>query len=123
MDYLEKFNSTFQEFMGDLIRCFPDDIEFKMYQFGLNTLLVSSPNTVIKVFNEDVVKPYETYILAKDDEFFLKHDYTDLKESNGDASQIIEKVKGYYKSMAAEDQLIVMRYMKVMTLLCKKYYA
>jgi hypothetical protein len=120
---LDKFNNTFKDFITELVETFPDDMEFKMYHMGLQALLVTSPTTVIDVFQDQVVNMYETQIMNQNDAFFMEHDYSNLKESNGaNAARIIDKVKTYYGSMKRSDQEVVMKYMRVLTILCKKYF-
>jgi hypothetical protein len=119
---LEKFNVTFNEFINDLIQTFPDDMEFKMYHIGLTSILKNSPTLILDVFQKQVVDPYESYIMNKNDQFFLNHEYNDLKESGGaSVSLVINKIKNYYTNMSQNDKDIIMKYMMVLTRLCKVY--
>lgn len=120
MDYLEKFNQTFREFGDDIVKVFPDDNEFRMYNIAIQTAMMIHPEIVLDVFHEKVIVPFAEKILAKDDSFFLAHDYEDVKEKHEDATKIIDKVKSYWGVMNATDREAVWKYFKVLILLGRK---
>lgn len=120
MIYLDKFNDTFKEFLDDLIRIFPDDSDFRLYEIILNTALNNDKLLVINVFNKYVTEAYGEKILQKDDEFFMTHTYDHLLNKNN-AEYMIEKIKSYWTQMDDETKDIVWKYFRVLILLDKKY--
>lgn len=123
MDFKGKFNQTFKEFMNDLIRCFPEDADFKMYKMAISTAMIMDDGLVIGVFKEKVIDPYADKILAKDDAFFMENNYSELQGEFSEASAIIQKLKGYWAAMGEEDRDVVRRYFVVLVKLGQKYYA
>lgn len=120
MDYLEKFNQTFLEFGEDIMKVFPDDDEFRMYNLTLNTVITMYPDYVLQVFTKKVIEPFGDKIMERDESFFLQHEYDDVKEKHQQASEIINKIKSYWEIMNASDREVVWKYFRVLVLLGKK---
>lgn len=120
MDYLEKFNQTFREFGDDIVKTFPNDGEFRMYNIAIQTAMMIHPEIVINIFHERVIVPFADKILAKDESFFLTHHYDEVKETHEEANAIIERVKSYWGDLKPDDREIVWKYFKVLVLLGKK---
>lgn len=118
--FKEKFNQTFSEFMEDIIRVFPNDSDFRMYHIALQTALMLDESIVQEVFHEKVVIPYGDKILARDNSFFLTHDYSDVKSEYKQANEVIEKIKTAWVSMSTDNQEVVWKYFKVLVLLDQK---
>mgnify|MGYP003340340298 CR=1 FL=1 len=121
MIYIEKFNETFKEFIEDLIRIFPDDPEFRLYEIAIMGALNTNELLVINIFNEHVVKPYGDKLLEKDNDFFVSHKYDHLLTMNESAMDIIDKIKSYWCEMSDDVKETVWKYFKVLILLDKKY--
>ena len=120
MDYLGKFNQTFSEFLEDIIRVFPDDSELRMYYLAIQAAAALKPTLVAKVFRKRVAEPFGPQILARDESFFLSHDYDDMKNEFTQASKIIDKIKGYWGGMSVENREIVWKYFRVLVKLDAK---
>lgn len=120
MDYLDKFNQTFREFGEDIIKVFPNDNEFHMYNMAIQAAVMINPEIVLNIFHERVIVPFGERILAKDESFFLSHDYNDVKTSHEDASAIIDKVKSYWTVMNDTNREVVWKYFKVLVRLGQK---
>ena len=120
MNYNDTFNDTFREFTEDLIRVFPEDPEFRMYQVGIETTIALYPSYVAEQFIQKVTIPYGDKILMKDQSFFLSHDYEEVTTEHKGASQVIEKIKHYWNNMGSENQEIVWKYFRVLILLSRK---
>jgi hypothetical protein len=121
MDYNERFNETFKEFMQDLIRVFPEDVEFRMYELAIQSTMMYYPTYVGEMFFEKVTRPFEDKIMQRDSSFFLAHDYTDVLDNpHKEANAIIEKIKDCWVNMVDENKDIVWKYFRVLVLLSKK---
>lgn len=114
MDYLEKFNQTFSEFLEDILRVFPDDAELRMYHLAMKTAAAVKPTLVCGAFRKRVARPYGKQILARDESFFLSHEYADIQSEFMQASKIIDKIKGYWSGMTPENREIVWKYFRVL---------
>lgn len=120
MDYNERFNDTFKEFMQDLVRVFPGDVEFRMYELALQSTMSCYPTYLAEMFYEKVTLPFEDKIMQRDSSFFLSHDYSEVKEQYKQANAMIEKVKDCWVNMNDENKDIVWKYFRVLVLLSKK---
>lgn len=121
MIYLEKFNDTFKEFIEDLIRIFPEDPEFRVYEIAITTALNTDETLVINIFNQHVDIPYSEKLLKKDNEFFISHKYEHILNINSNAMDIIDKIKIYWCQMSEDVKETVWKYFKVLILLNRKY--
>jgi hypothetical protein len=120
MDYNERFNETFCEFMQDLVRVFPEDVEFRMYELGIKSTILYYPTYVAEMFYQRVTIPYGDKIMQRDDTFFLSHDYHDVTSEHKEANAIIDKVKNCWVSMTNDNKEVVWKYFRVLVLLSKK---
>lgn len=120
MDYLEKFNQTFTEFGDDIIKAFPNDSQFRMYNIAIKAALLVDPDVVLDVFYSNVILPFGDRIVAKDETFFLEHTYGEVTQEYSNASAIINKVKTYWADMSTENRDIVWQYFRVLVKLGRK---
>lgn len=120
MDYLGKFNDTFKEFGNDIMNVFPDDDEFRMYNVAIQASVMIHGDAIIDVFYPMVVVPFGDKIIAKDESFFINHDYDDIQQAHEDAGSIIQKIKNYWSVMSDSDRETVWKYFKVLVLLARK---
>lgn len=119
MDYLEKFNNTFNEFIDDIINLFPKDADLRMYKNLLLAALCVNDKAIVTVFKESVVENYGQQLLAKDETFFLNHDYSEYTV-NEEYNAIINKIRSYWTTMNEENHNTIWKYFKVLILLSKK---
>lgn len=105
--------------MHDLIRVFPDDVEFRMYELAIKSTILYYPTYIAEMFFDKVTLPYEDKIMQRDSTFFLTHDYTQVVQHK-EADAIIDKVKDCWMNMNDENKEIVWRYFRVLLLLSKK---
>jgi len=120
MNFLEKFNTTFQEFLSDFAKTFPNDAQLSLYELGLRGILLADSSVVQKVFHERVSVPYADKILAKDEAFFLQNSFSEIHADITDAMDVISKVKSYWSQLDAVNKDVVWKYLKVLTLLDRK---
>ena len=120
---LTAFNNHFIEFVEDVKRVFPDDIEIATAANALSKLRKANPKIILMGFKSYVSGPYQKEIEAGELEFFLKKDYT--KDVGGDsASIILEKIDTLRKPIAemnTEDQKKVIKYLQNLTKLVNMY--
>jgi hypothetical protein len=114
MDYLDKFNQTFREFGDEIVKTFPDDNEFRMYNVAIQAALLIKPDVVLDIFHSRVIVPFGDRILARDESFFLDHTYGEVTADIEEAAAIIDKVKSYYKDMSDENREIVWQYFRLL---------
>lgn len=120
---LTAFNNHFTEFIEDVRRVFPNDVDIATAANALSKLRKANPRIIIKGFKQYVSQPYKTEIEAGEIEFFIKKDYT--KDVGGDsASLILEKIDMLRKpisEMNANEQKKVVKYLQNLTKLADMY--
>ena len=120
MDTLQKFNVTFEEFIEDLVKVFPDDPELRVYEMLLRSCLKSDPRYVLDVFHSCVTVPYAEEILSKNEDFFLRHQYDSITETSSQALDVVDRIKSYWKDMSEQNKEIIWKYFRILVLLDRK---
>jgi len=121
MDYVTKFNDTFQELVDDLAKTFPEDQDLEMYTIAIQAAVFANKNLLVEVFRDKVSDDWKGKILERDESFFLNTDYKDCVDGldNSDLS-IITKLKQYWHKLEEVDKETVWKYLRVIVLLHKK---
>ena len=116
MDPYHLLNLKLQEFVDDLLASYPGVTDIRVMKTMLNLTVAMDIKLPQDMFNRCVVIPYEQQILAKDECFFLEEaydpQYADIN--------IIEKLKGIWKTLPAEDKEIVWKYFQVLLVLNRR---
>jgi hypothetical protein len=120
MNYLEKFNQTFVEFVDDLCIAYPNDGEFQMCKMVLGTTLAMNERLVHKFFITKIIPAFEQKILARDDEFFQNKDYSQYSAKIAGAADLIAKIKNMWGDMLPENKEAIWRYLRVLIALAKR---
>lgn len=106
--FMDAFFTQFHGFMGELIKAFPDDTDFRLYDDGVSLVQRMNPNLVLSEFNKHVT-PFDTVIRAKDDNFFMNHTFSSLEPDNT-MEQVIQKLKGYWALMSDQNKASIWNY-------------
>jgi len=122
MNYLDKFNVTYLEFLTDLIEVCPEDSEFPFYKTTSEAAIFLDSKIVHYIFHENVVKLYSEKILNREEEFFINHNYEDVHSviDSANTNEIISKIKSYWLQLNKDNQEIVWKYFRILILLSKK---
>ena len=121
---LSAFNNHFTEFVEDIVRAFPDDVDIATAGNALGKLRKANPRLIIMIFKEHVLAPYGEKINAGDLSYFIEKDYTADVEGSAQAGPILEKIqqiKGPLASMEASEQEKVLKYMQNLCKLSSLY--
>ena len=62
MSLLKAFNNHLLEFIDDIIRIFPHDVELKTTRIFLFGLTKAKPRNIIKIWKLHIIKPYRKEI-------------------------------------------------------------
>ena len=106
--FTDAFFTQFHEFMGQLIKVFPDDTDFKMYDDGISLVQRMNPNLVLSEFVKHVT-PFDEVIRKRDDNFFMNHTFSSLEPDNT-MEQVIQKLKGYWIAMSEQNKSSIWGY-------------
>ena len=108
--------------MQDLVRVFPEDVEFRMYELAIQSTAMLYPTYLGEIFYEKVTLPYEEKLLHRDETFFLTYDYQHVMEQHKESTAVINKLKGCWGNMVNENKDIVWKYFRTLVLLSKKIH-
>lgn len=121
---LTAFNDHFVEFLSDIQRVFPDDVDVLTAKNALLTIRKTNPKMIVKIWTKFIVGEYKKEIDAGDIEFFINKDYTkDIATSNSSdkITESIDRLRNPVKQMSVEDQAKVMKYIQNLTKLATLY--
>lgn len=121
---LTAFNDHFVEFISDIQRVFPDDVDILTAKNALLAIRKTNPKIIIKIWTTCVVCEYKKEIEAGDIGFFINKDYTkDLVQSpsSDKITESIDRLRNPVKQMSIEDQAKVMKYIQNLTKLATLY--
>jgi hypothetical protein len=121
---LTAFNDHFVEFLSDIQRVFPEDVDILTAKNALLTIRKTNPKIIVKIWTTCVVGEYKKEIVAGDIAFFINKDYTkDIATSNSSdkITESIDRLRNPVKQMSAEDQAKVMKYIQNLTKLATLY--
>ena len=119
MDYVEKFNSIFNELIDDLIRLYPDDTDFYMYKTALSAVHMIDSQKVCRGFRNHVALAYGDMIQMKNDAFFTAHTMT-LKIDNESVIHFMSKLHDLWCDIQTSDKEVIWKYLRVLVILSKK---
>lgn len=124
--YLKAFCKNFMDLLEDLIRIFPEQVDFRMFQMGLRMISEREPQFIMSQFIDNVMQ-YREKIVSKDESFFLddRSNSIESQVQNKAGAGMVEKVlnlKSLWKDkLSEENKDIIWKYMQVLVLLAEKW--
>jgi hypothetical protein len=121
---LTAFNDHFVEFLSDIQRVFPEDVDILTAKNALLTIRKTNPKMIVKIWNKFIVGEYKKEIDAGDIDFFINKDYSKDIENSASSDKItesIDRLRNPVKQMSVEDQSKVMKYIQNLTKLATLY--
>jgi hypothetical protein len=123
---LRTFNTHLFEFLDDVIRIFPDNLDIQTAKTSFWAIKKANPTIIIKVWYSYVYIPYNQTIANADMDFFLKKDYTsdlsDLSNSN-DVIKIVNTLKDPLSKLDEREKNIILEYFQNLNKLSALYAA
>ena len=118
--YHECFNAKLDEFLKDLIDCFPGMKDIKLLKSGLQLSRTMDITLPQKVFNEHIHDIYENNILNKDESFFMNENYQHIVDTHGLELDVISKIKTMWTDLSVNNKDVIWKYLQVLVLLNRK---
>lgn len=106
--FMDAFFTQFHEFMGQLIRVFPEDPDFTVYDSGVMMLQKINPGLVLAEFIKNVT-PFEEMIRAKNSDFFIETKIFIFDPENT-MDQVIQKLKAYWVGLSDSNKESIWNY-------------
>lgn len=115
---LTAFNDHFVQFVEDIQRVFPDDVDVLTAKNALLTVRKMNPKMIVKIWKTYIVAKYRAEIEAGDLAFFMNKDYAEDLSGASNSDKIMESINRLrepIKLMTAEDQEKTMKYIRNLT--------
>lgn len=119
---MDAFYNQFGDFLNQLIAVFPGDSDFLAYKTGLMLLQRTNPMLVVEQVHLHVT-PFEDTIRKRDESFFLNHGFNEQLEDNDTLEQVIQKLKGLWAELTANNKEVVWTYTILLLDLAKRCIA
>jgi len=124
INILPVFNSHFIDFIQDIEKVFPEDVDIKTAKNSVIFLQKNNPKLLIKLWKKHVNAKYQTEIEAGNIDFFLTKNYSgDLtKAQNSEQiNEIIERLRGPISLMSEDNKQKTIKYIQNLTKLTNLY--
>lgn len=112
------FNDHFFEFLNDVHKVFPEDIDILTAKNALLTVRKANPKMIVKIWKLFIVGKYKAEIESGNIAFFINKDYsTDVSNAtNSDKiMESINRLREPIKNMSLDNQAKVMKYIQNLT--------
>ena len=117
------FNRKLEEFAVDLCTTYAEVKEFHVLKNSVRLAAMMTPKLPQTIFHQHVFIPYEQHIINKNEVFFLEEDYASHLEGNSVNLDIVQQIKGIWKSLAPDQKEIIWKYMQVLVVLNRRCIA
>lgn len=122
--FINVFNQKAEEFCRDLVSTFPEVSDFKQLKIALTLLKNLDEKKPREMFNMFVTDELKTYILQRNETFFL-NDFKDHMPSSApvDASEwdrVIDLIRSLWSGLDAANKDVIWKYFQVLIALNDK---
>lgn len=121
---LRSFNTHLFEFLDDVIRIFPDNVDIQTAKTSFQTIKRANPTAIIKVWYTYIYGPYREIIDAGNITFFFEKDYSkDLAnlQNSGEIMKVIDTLREPVSNMNATEKEFTMKYLQNLSKLSMLY--
>jgi len=124
-ELVECFNAKIKEFARDLTSLFPNDADIAAVKSGVAMSVLVDEAKPARLFHQHVTVPHGARLLARDEEFFLTADESEVTEEGDSAfgTSLIARLRTYWKEMGLENRAVVWSYFKVLVMLSHNMYS
>jgi len=120
---LKAFNNHLLEFIDDVIRIFPNNLDIKTGKTFIEGVKKVNPKKIITYWRDNILALYETEILEGDITFFVNKDYRNDIGTEAQTLQVLEDIRGLVKETTQDNKDKAMKYLQNLTKLCKLYFS
>jgi hypothetical protein len=122
--FINLFNEKAEEFCKDLVVAFPEVSEFKQLKTGLTLLKTLDEKKPIELFNVYINDDFKTYIMQKDEAFFLKdmdkHIPTSTPIDVSEWHRVISLIRSLWSTLHDDNKETIWKYFQVLIALNDK---
>jgi hypothetical protein len=121
---LRSFNTHLFEFLDDVIRIFPDNLDIQTAKTSFQTIKRANPTAIVKVWYNFIYSPYREIIDAGNITFFFEKDYSkDLAvlQNSSEIMKIVDTLRGPVSNMNETEKDFTMKYLQNLSKLSMLY--
>ena len=118
------FNSQFLEFIKDVKRVLPDDLNIKTAVFYTENIIKVNPSLLVKSWYDLVILQYKEQIDKGDFDFFLNKEYSqefEAVDNNDGILKTIDTIKNRAKELSDDNKKKVVKYTQNLTKISLMY--
>ena len=116
--YIDAFFNQYEDFLNQLKDVFPEDPDFPLYLAGLAIFRRTNPAIIAKKTWKHVSR-FEDVIKKRDEDFFVKRDFSDITEGEEPLEQTVAKIRGMWAGLNAHNKKVVWDFINNITVLAK----
>lgn len=121
---LRTFNAHLFEFLDDIIRIFPDNLDIQTAKTSFLAIKQANPSIIIKTWVQHIYMPYKDTIDSGNIDFFFNKDYSEDLASVANAKEVLKVVdtlRGPVSSMTDQQKQFTMEYLQNLSKLSVLY--
>lgn len=128
-DILAAFNNHFSDYLDDIERIFPEDMDIKTAINYLKSIRKMNPRLVIKIWKSYICDPYREPIINGDINFFMNKNfnediqYLDTQKSQKEILDKIEYIKTITMQMGEDNLKKNLEYIQNLLKICDLYHS
>ena len=123
MSVLKAFNNHLLEFVEDVIRIFPTNLDIKTGKTFIEGIKRVNPKKIITYWRDNILMLYEKEILNGDISFFINKDYKNDIGAEVQTLKVLEDIRKLVKNTTKDNKEKAMKYIQNLTKLCKLYFS
>ena len=120
---LKAFNNHLLEFIEDVIRIFPENLDIKTGKTFIEGVKRVNPKKIITYWRDNILALYENEITEGDITFFINKDYRNDIGTETQSLQVLEDIRKLVRGTTQENKEKAMKYIQNLTKICKLYFS
>ena len=120
---LKAFNNHLLEFIEDVVRIFPENLDIKTGKTFIEGVKRVNPKKIITYWRDNILKLYETEITKGDITFFINKDYKNDIGTETQSLKVLEDIRNLVRNTSQENKDKAMKYIQNLTKICKLYFS
>ena len=110
---LKAFNNHLLEFIEDVIRIFPENLDIKTGKTFIEGVKRVNPKKIITYWRDNILNLYEEEISNSDITFFVNKDYKNDVGSEAQTLKVLEDIRKLVKNTSQENKDKAMKYIQI----------
>ena len=120
---LKAFNNHLLEFIEDVIRIFPENLDIKTGKTFIEGVKRVNPKKIITYWRDNILNLYEREITEGDITFFVNKDYKNDIGTESQSLKVLEDIRKLVRETTQENKQKAMKYLQNLTKICKLYFS